>query len=108
MQTTQAEAAVMLQTATKFDTVNSSLQSTLKRLLSELEVLRTQWQGAGGRSFEQVKQEWADDQTALNQALTATAENMRTAAGQYTTSDANAAGRMKPSATVSLPLKGAN
>ena len=98
----------MLQTATKFDNVNSSLQSTLKRLLSELEVLRTQWQGAGGRSFEQVKQEWAEDQSALNQALTATAENMRTAARQYTTSDANAAGRMKPSATISLPLKGAN
>jgi WXG100 family type VII secretion target len=108
MQTTQTEAAVMLQTATKFDNVNSSLQSTLKRLLSELEVLRTQWQGAGGRSFEQVKQEWADDQSALNQALTATAENMRSAAGHYTASDANAAGRMKPSATVTLPLKGAN
>lgn len=98
----------MLQTATKFDSVNSSLQSTLKRLLSELEILRTQWQGAGGRSFEQVKQEWADDQSALNQALTATAANMRTAAGQYTTSDANASGRMKPSARVTLPLKGAN
>ncbi|HKE66198.1 MAG TPA: WXG100 family type VII secretion target [Micromonosporaceae bacterium] len=108
MQTTQAEAAVMLQTATKFDTVNASLQSTLKRLLSELEVLRTQWQGAGGRSFEQVKQEWADDQNALNQALGATADTMRTAAGQYTTSDANAAGRMRPQTTVNLPLKGAS
>ena len=32
MQTTQAEAAVMLQTATKFDNVNSSLQSTLKQI----------------------------------------------------------------------------
>jgi WXG100 family type VII secretion target len=108
METTQAEAAVMLQTATKFDNVNSSLQSTLKRLLSELEVLRTQWQGAGGRSFEQVKQEWADDQNALNQALAATADSMRSAAGQYTSSDANAASRMRPQSTVTLPLKGAS
>ncbi len=108
MQTTQAEATVMLQTAAKFDNVNSSLQQTLKRLLQELEVLRTQWQGAGGRSFEQVKQEWADDQAALNQALADTAGSMRTASGHYTASDANAASRMRPHATVTLPLKGAN
>jgi hypothetical protein len=55
-----------------------------------------------------VKQEWADDQNALNQALGATADTMRTAAGQYTTSDANAAGRMRPQTTVTLPLKGAS
>jgi len=108
MQTTHAEAAVMLQTATRFDNVNSSLQSTLKRLLQELEVLHTQWQGAGGRSFEQVKQEWADDQSTLNQALADTAESMRRASGQYTSSDSNAASRLRPRATVSLPLKGAN
>ena len=55
MATTQAQAAVMRQTADKFDQVNQTLQTMLRSLLGELEGLRTQWQGAGGRSFEQVK-----------------------------------------------------
>src|SRR5207244_7377436 len=71
--TTAAQAAVMRQTADKFDQANQSLQTMLRSLLGELEVLRTQWQGAGGSSFEQVKQAWAEDQQALQQALGETA-----------------------------------
>jgi WXG100 family type VII secretion target len=94
MATTQAQAAVMEQTAAKFDQVNESLQSTLKRLLGELEVLRTQWQGAGGASFEQVKLAWAADQEALQRALGETATAIRTSGRQYQATDTVAADRL--------------
>lgn len=92
--TTEAQAAVMRQTADKFDQVNQSLQTMLQSLLGELEALRTQWQGAGGSSFEQVKLAWAEDQQALHQALGETATAIRTSGAQYTTSDTAAADRL--------------
>lgn len=92
--TTQARAAVMEQTAARFEQVNEGLQGMLTRLMGELEVLRTQWQGAGGRSFDQVKQAWAADQEALQQALLATATAIRTAGQRYDAADAEAAGRL--------------
>jgi WXG100 family type VII secretion target len=104
MSTTQAQAAVMEATATKFEQVNESLQGTLKRLLGELEVLRTQWQGAGGTSFEQVKLAWAEDQQKLQQALTQTATAIRTSGRQYQTSDTAAADRLGRSNALRLPL----
>ncbi len=91
--TTQAQSAVMQQTADRFDQVNQSLQAMLRSLLGELEVLRTQWRGAGGASFEQVKQAWAEDQQALHQALAETANAIRTSGRQYTTTDTAAADR---------------
>ncbi len=92
--TTQAQAAVMERTAARFEQVNQSLQGMLSRLLSELEVLRSQWQGAGGRSFEQVKLAWADDQQALSRALAETASAIRTSGRRYDATDSDAAGRM--------------
>jgi len=84
----------MRQTADKFDQTNQSLQGMLKTLLAELEGLRSQWQGAGGRSFEQVKLAWSEDQEALHQALGETAQGIRTSGHQYTASDAAAADRL--------------
>jgi len=104
MSTTQAQAAVMAATATKFDQVNQSLQGTLKRLLTELEILRTQWQGAGGASFEQVKLAWAEDQQTLHQALGETATAIRTSGRQYQTSDTAAADRFGGSRRGGLEL----
>jgi hypothetical protein len=52
---TQAEAAVMQQTAAKFEQVDQSLQTMLSGLMAELEALQQAWRGAGGRSFEQVE-----------------------------------------------------
>lgn len=105
MATTQAQAAVMETTARKFDQVNQSLSGILSRLLIELEVLRTQWQGAGGASFEQVKQAWAEDQETLHRALGETATAIRTSGREYQTSDSAASDRLaarRPSVT--LPL----
>jgi WXG100 family type VII secretion target len=91
---TKAEAAVMQQTAAKFEQVDQSLQSMLTGLLAELEVLQQAWRGAGGRSFEQVKQQWSQDQAALHRALRETAGAIRTAGRQYDVSDDEAASRV--------------
>ncbi len=106
MSQTQAEAAVMQQTAAKFEQADQSLQTMLSGLLAQLEVLQQAWRGAGGRSFEQVKQQWAQDQASLQRALRETAGAIRTAGTQYDASDAEAASRV--SATnrggIQLPL----
>ncbi len=102
---TQAEAAVMEQTAAKFEQVNQSLQSMLSGLLAELEVLQSAWQGQGGRSFEQVKQQWAQDQTAMSRALAETASAIRSSGQKYDASDTEAAGRVAATNRgISLPL----
>ncbi|MET7708855.1 WXG100 family type VII secretion target [Micromonospora sp. NPDC005413] len=94
MSQTQAEAAVMQQTAAKFEQVDQSLQSMLTGLLAELEVLQQAWRGAGGRSFEQVKQQWSQDQAALHRALRETAGAVRTAGRRYNVSDDEVASRV--------------
>ena len=92
-------------TAAKFEGVNDSLQSMLNTLMSELSVLQTAWQGAAGRSFEQVKQAWERDQKAIQQALLETATAIRTSGQQYTASDEEAAGRVSASNRgINLPL----
>jgi WXG100 family type VII secretion target len=102
---TQAEAAVMEQTAAKFEQVDQTLQSMLTSLMSELAGLQQAWQGAGGRSFEQVKQQWAQDQTAMHRALRETAGAIRTSGRQYDVSDTEAASRVATANRgIQLPL----
>ncbi|MEK8108506.1 WXG100 family type VII secretion target [Micromonospora sp. M12] len=106
MSQTKAEAAVMQQTAAKFEQVDQSLQSMLTGLLAELEVLQQAWRGAGGRSFEQVKQQWSQDQAALHRALRETAGAIRTAGRQYDTSDDDVSSRVAATnrGGIQLPL----
>lgn len=104
---TQAQAAVMEQTARRFEQVNEELEGVLNRLLQELDLLHGAWRGAGGRSFEEVRQAWAVDQRALHQALAETATAIRTAGQVYASSDADVAGRIgaaAPRAALRLPL----
>lgn len=102
---TQAEAAVMQQTAQKFEQVDQSLQSMLSGLMNQLEVLQTAWRGAGGRSFEQVKQQWAQHQEQMHRALRETAGAIRTSGQQYDASDSEASSRMSATNTgITLPL----
>lgn len=103
--TTQAQAAEMERVATKFEGANSSIQSMLSGLMSQLEVLQTQWVGAGGMSFQQVKTEWNDNMQKINRALSETATAVRTSGQQYTSTDE--AAQQKVAATnrgVNLPL----
>jgi WXG100 family type VII secretion target len=92
----------MQTTSRRFEDVNASLDGMLRRLLSELEGLRSQWTGAGGRSFEQVKQAWVTEQENLHQALAETATAIRTAGQQYAVTDAAAGDRF--TAHHNLPL----
>jgi WXG100 family type VII secretion target len=95
----------MEQTAARFDHISDSLQVMLKRLLGELEVLQSAWVGAGGTSFQQVKQAWAADQAALQRALAQTADAMRSAGRHYTAADEAAAVRFTTSrGRPALPL----
>ena len=103
MSTTQATAAVMEQVASRFDQANQELQAMLATLMRELEVLQSQWQGRGGRSFDQVKQVWAADQQKIHRALAETASAIRTAGSIYTSTDEEAQRRFRPG-SVSLPL----
>jgi WXG100 family type VII secretion target len=104
MTVTRAEAAAMAATAARFEQVNDTLRGRLRRLMGELDVLHTQWQGAGGRSFAQVKLAWARDQEQLSAALGETASAMRTAGAQYTATDTTASDRFRPRAGGSLNL----
>jgi WXG100 family type VII secretion target len=91
MAQTQAEAAVMAQTAGKFDQVNQSLTSMLSRLMAELAVLQTAWVGRGGAAFEAVKSQYQRDLTDLNAALAETAEAIRVSGAGYVATDESAA-----------------
>jgi WXG100 family type VII secretion target len=102
---TEAEAAVMATTATKFENVNAGLQSMLKTLMSELSGLSGAWKGVGAAEFEKVKQQYAADLQALNRALSDTAEAVRSSGQNYSASDANAASRItKSGGGHTLPL----
>ncbi|WP_117212684.1 WXG100 family type VII secretion target [Allorhizocola rhizosphaerae] len=87
MATTAAEQAQMDQAANKFEQVDSSLQQMLSRLMNELETLRTAWQGASGRSFEQVKIAYEAAAKKMSEALRETAGAIRTSGQQYTATD---------------------
>lgn len=102
----QAQAAVMEKTANRFEAVNQQLSSMLKRLMGELDALKQQWNGAGGRSFDQTRREWAEDQERLHRALAETATAIRTSGRDYTASDAGAADRARSAnrGGVTLPL----
>lgn len=104
MSTTQAQADLMGRTADRFDAVNDALAGMLRRLMAELDELKTHWQGAGGRSFDQTRREWAADQERLHRALAETATAIRTAGRDYTAADTGAAARMRRPAGGTLPL----
>lgn len=105
MDRTEAEAAVLERTAARFDQVNRDLETMLKALLGQLEALRGAWQGAGGRSFEQVKTQWADDQAAIHRTLAETAAALRAAGRGYEAADGQAATRFAATHRgIELPL----
>ena len=102
---TQAESSVMASTATKFDEVNSQLQSMLTTLMNELSTLESTWKGLGAQAFEQVKQQYAADLKSLNQALSETATSIRQSGHGYDATDTEAASKVANSGgSFQLPL----
>ena len=104
MAVSQADLDQMQVTAKKFDDINASLDGMLKGLLSELEGLQSQWTGAGGRSFGEVKRQWAASQEEIHRNLAATADAVRTAGHSYSATDTDVAGRLGPIANNAPPL----
>jgi len=102
----QVQMAVLERSAGRFDEVNRSLESMLRRLMGDLDALHQQWRGAGGRSFDEVRREWAVDQARLHRALAETATAIRTSGRDYMASDTGAADRARSArrASLSLPL----
>lgn len=91
--------------AGKFEVTNGSLTSMLNGLMGQLEVLQSRWQGAGGLSFQQVKQQWNENMQKMNTALLETATAVRTSGQQYTATDEQAQSRMAANnRSVDLPL----
>lgn len=91
--------------AGKFESVNESLQGMLTRLMNELQALQSAWQGAGGKSFEQVKQAYEGNQKKLSEALRETATAIRTSGKQYTATDEDARAMVGGiNTSVNLPL----
>ncbi|ASW53234.1 WXG100 family type VII secretion target [Plantactinospora sp. KBS50] len=105
MSQTRAEAEVLRQTAARFERADEALQAMLSGLLTELAGLRQSWRGAGGRSFEQVQQQWSRDQAAIQRALRETAGAIRTAGQQYDSTDGAVASRVSRAGRgIQLPL----
>ncbi len=103
MSTTQAQAEVMHQVASRFDDAQQQLQTMLTQLLREVEAAKAVWQGRGGASFEQASVAWAEQQRRLLTALAQTATAVRTAGTRYEHTDAEVAGRLTMPA-IDLPL----
>jgi WXG100 family type VII secretion target len=91
---TKADAAVMRNTAAKFEQSNDSLQGMLKELMARLEGLETSWKGLGGQSFTDVKRLWAQNQAKLSVELAETARSIRESGSGYDATDNQAASRM--------------
>ncbi|MER7273632.1 WXG100 family type VII secretion target [Dactylosporangium sp. CA-139114] len=106
VQTTQAQQAELSSAAQRFEQVNGELQGMLNTLMRELEVTRAGWQGAGGRTFEQVKLAFKHDQGVLNRNLLETSEGLRTAGRNYGATDAEAAGAMRRAGNADLSALG--
>lgn len=94
MSETQAQSSMMEQTAGKFERTNGDLQTMLRNLLSQLEALHGAWEGQGSRSFHNVKQRFADDQTKLQNALLETAGAIRSSGRNYASTDSESSSRM--------------
>ena len=93
-QTTQVTQSELDAAAKRFEEVNGELQGMLKTLMSELESMRQEWQGAGGRSFETVKMAWSTDLASLNTNLLETAAGIRSSGQNYDATDTEASQMM--------------
>ncbi len=81
------DAAVMARTAQEIDGAVDRLTSMFNKLMDELTPLQTAWVGAGGSSFQQVRERFDGDVAKLNVALRSIAEAVASSGSGYTVSD---------------------
>jgi WXG100 family type VII secretion target len=81
------DAAVMAKTAGEIDGAADRLTSMFNKLMNELTPLQTAWVGAGGSTFQTVRDRFDADVAKLNVALRSIASAVSTAGRDYTLSD---------------------
>ncbi|MEJ2865996.1 WXG100 family type VII secretion target [Actinomycetospora flava] len=86
------QTGVMVDVATRLETINGDLQGQLRSLQGRLEPLVADWQGQGSTAFQGTMARWQTDAKRINDALLGIAERVRAGAGRYDASEADAAG----------------
>jgi WXG100 family type VII secretion target len=81
------DAAVMAKTAQEIDGAADRLTGMFNKLMNELTPLQSSWVGAGGSSFQGIKDRFDGDVANLNVALRSIAQAVSTAGRDYTLSD---------------------
>lgn len=81
------DAALMSKTAQDVDGAADRLTSMFNKLMEELTPLQTSWVGAGGSSFQQVRERFDGDVANLNVALRSIASAVASAGHDYSLSD---------------------
>lgn len=90
----RTDAGIMLKTEQDVDAVADRLTSMLNQLMDRLTPLQQYWQGAGGASFQEVRQRFDNDMARLNGALRAIAEAVGSSGRDYTVADEEMQGEM--------------
>lgn len=83
----RTDLGTMGSSAAHVNEVNAQIQSQLTSLMSRLEPLQAQWQGAAAGSFTQVKVQWNENARKLNEALRSIGEALAMNQTNYALSD---------------------
>jgi len=83
----RTDTALMVKTGADVDAVANQLTSMLNGLMNELTPLQDQWRGAGGSSFQAVRNRFDSDMARLNTALRSIAEAVESSGKDYEVSD---------------------
>src|SRR5215217_4879236 len=83
----KTSSALMVKTEKDVDGVADRLTGMLTSLMNELTPLQDAWKGAGGTSFQGVKDRFNDDVAKLNVSLRSLAEAVGSSGRDYEVSD---------------------
>jgi len=83
----RTDTGLMVKTEQDVDAVADRLTSMLNTLMDRLSPLQQYWVGAGGTSFQDVRQRFDQDMAKLNTVLRSIAEAVGTSGRDYDVSD---------------------
>lgn len=83
----RTQTGLMAQTAQQVNDVADQLTTMLNTLMGNLTPLYDAWKGAGGSSFQEVRQRFDSDMARLNASLRSIAEAVGSSGRDYTVSD---------------------
>jgi len=91
----RADVGLMIKAEQDVDAVADRLTTMLNQLMDRLSPLQQYWVGAGGSSFQEVRQRFDEDMARLNVALRAIAEAVGSSGRDYAVSDAEMQAEMQ-------------